>query len=39
MTNDPTIKTHTICVIVKNEAGVLSRVIGLFWGADIILIV
>lgn len=32
MTNDPTIKTHTICVIVKNEAGVLSRVIGLFSG-------
>ncbi len=32
MTNDPTIRTHTICVIVKNEAGVLSRVIGLFSG-------
>ncbi|MFV0321508.1 MAG: acetolactate synthase small subunit [Alphaproteobacteria bacterium] len=32
MTNDPTIRTHTICVIVKNESGVLSRVIGLFSG-------
>ncbi|MFV0431028.1 MAG: acetolactate synthase small subunit [Alphaproteobacteria bacterium] len=32
MKNDTTIRTHTICVIVKNEAGVLSRVIGLFSG-------
>ncbi len=32
MTKDLNIQTHTICVIVKNEAGVLSRVIGLFSG-------
>ncbi len=32
MTDHNHIQTHTICVIVKNEAGVLSRVIGLFSG-------
>lgn len=32
MTKDQTISTHTISVVVDNEAGVLARVVGLFSG-------
>ena len=32
MLQDPTVYTHTIAVLVDNEAGVLGRVIGLFSG-------